>query len=158
MCHFAAEKATNHWDGSCLIRNKDKNNYIAYNGSTHFYVPSGVDQTFQCPFSRVYYPPFTGHDSVVGGPYCKPIVECNDDHTCHEPYEEAQARVDEATTRRTYCPDWGRTVAIAVVLQPALTLATLLLKRCTKDYKRQTRPRRAKTTFTMGGPSATRLS
>jgi hypothetical protein len=56
--YWAAEVATNHWDGACVTRN---NFYVAYNGTRYFYVPSGLDQTFQHHIPKAFsnnYCPF----------------------------------------------------------------------------------------------------
>ena len=68
--YYVGELRTDHWDGACL-RERSNNHYIAYDGSVYTYIPSGVDQTFNCV--KDTYPP-----------YCAPMVECFDTPACKE--------------------------------------------------------------------------
>jgi hypothetical protein len=57
--YWAAEVATNHFDGACTNRN---NYYVAFDGQKYTYIPSGLDQTFMdqtlmvIPFKNNYCP------------------------------------------------------------------------------------------------------
>jgi len=62
--YYVGELRTDHWDGACL-RPYSTNHYIAYNGSVHTYIPSGLDRTFDCV-----------QEVGKNAPYCAPMVEC----------------------------------------------------------------------------------
>ena len=116
--YFAGEIASNHWDGACILEGKQKNHYVAYNGTQYFYIPSGVDQTFQCPLT---------YTSDFGTPKCKPVIECFADKACRAAYDVAQERVDAQTTRKHACPNWQRTVLISVFVPLVAVLLFLII-------------------------------
>ena len=101
---------------------KQKNHYVAYNGSQYFYIPSGVDQTFQCPHT---------YGTQSGQLACPQAVECFADEACGAQYDAARKRVDGQSTREHACPNWRRTVLIATLV-PSATGALLLLLGLTK--------------------------
>lgn len=118
--YLAGEVATRHWDGGCL-REKQNNYYVAFNGTDYFYIPSGVDQTFQC--SPANAAPMFNYDGDFKTPVCRPMTECLDTSTCAAEYQVALDAVTDATTRGLDCPDWIRIVLVSVLVPPGLTLA-----------------------------------
>lgn len=120
LYYFAGEVVTRHWDGGCL-REKQNNYYVAYNGTDYFYIPSGVDQTFQC--SPANAAPIFNYNGDFNTPVCKPMVECLDTSSCHEQYEAVLESVKTATARKVDCPDWMRIVLVSVLIPPGMTLA-----------------------------------
>lgn len=98
--YYAGEVSTNHWDGACFRHNHpfgdylsqfgsgEYNSYMVYNGNEYFYIPSGVDNTFQCPLN-----------ATNTQPTCTPMQQCFQDETCKAEYESSQAIVDSHMTR-----------------------------------------------------------
>ena len=114
--YFAGEYATQHWDGACV----NNNVYIAYNGTTYFYIPSGTDQTFQ-PSCRIrdFSKPQVGYD---GQPACSAITECLEDNECRSQYDIAEERAMSAVQKYApwfECESWNR-------WSPVVRFATLV--------------------------------
>ncbi len=122
--YFAGEVATYHWDGACILEGKQKNHYVLFNGSQYFYIPKGMDQTFQCPKTNKHF----------RVPQCPPVKECFDDATCLAAYKEAQDQVDKAATRKYDCPEWEETALIATLVPLGSTLLVLFLAYCIQKY------------------------
>ena len=81
--YFASERVTVHWDGACY--KEWKNNYfIAYNGEQYFFIPHGVDQTFQCE---------QWHALTSMAPMCAPMKDCFSNATCVAAFEVAESSV-----------------------------------------------------------------
>ena len=122
--YFAGEVTTNHWDGACILKEHNKNHYIAFDGKEHHYIPKGLDQTFQCPLTKIV--PFT-HD--FGEPQCTPMKECFANTTCRSQYESIKIVSDNSTTRKFDCPDWETNVMISILIPFGLT-SLLLVTAC----------------------------
>ena len=103
--YFAGEYATQHVDGACW----NNNVYIAYNGTSYFYIPSGADRTFQpqCGI-RDFSTPQKGWD---GRPACSAITECLEENECRSQYDIAEDRAMAAVEIYApwfECENWHR--------------------------------------------------
>lgn len=82
MNYFVGERITTHWDSACLGGINGNNYYVAkwyvQNVPRYTYIPSGVDQTFQCIYQY----------ATAGFPQCKPVQECFRNEQCYESYNE----------------------------------------------------------------------
>ena len=116
LYYYAAEKAVNHWDAVCS--EYVSNTYVVFNGSMYFYVPSGTDETFQCPTKRKVL----GWSSST--PQCQGMRECYMDDECKSQYEEILEHVESKLERDPYdaCPNIDETIALSIAIPFALAL------------------------------------
>lgn len=126
MHYYAGEVVTNHWDAVCS--EYASNTYIVFNGSAHFYVPSGTDETFQCPTRR----------KIVGWsssrPRCRSMRQCYDTETCRREYDDILTKVDESKERDAYdaCPNLTATLTTSILSPIGVTLFFVLARRWKK--------------------------
>ena len=92
--YYAGEVSVHHWDGACMSEEGFKNNYyVVFNGSQHFYIPSGTDQTFQCI-----------KEHLLGmGPKCLPMIQCFADTKCHSRFSSILEDVKSNMKRQRNC-------------------------------------------------------
>ena len=89
--YYACERLVGHWDGACTNPRGAFNHYIAYNGRTFFYVPWGLDQTYQaCQYSWLSHPK----------PQCVPVQECFGNASCTERYATIASNVERKADAR----------------------------------------------------------
>jgi hypothetical protein len=90
--YFASERSTLHFDGACYHKSIKNNYFIAYNGVEYFFIPHGLDSTFQCHHRAV------AHMS----PECSPIKDCFANSSCASLFDTMEQKV-KREAHRGYC-------------------------------------------------------
>jgi hypothetical protein len=105
--YYACERLVGHWDGACMNPRGSMNHYVAYNGRALFYVPWGLDQTFQECHSAWLSDP---------NPQCLPIQQCLANVSCEARFAKIAGNIyDNADNRLGSC-----TVSVVLVILVAI--------------------------------------